>query len=97
GASSGIGNAIVSRLLDDGWSVVGLSRSAAASSAPESRFKSLQVDVSDFPRLRAALASLSGVHAIVHAAGVMHAAPIGEMDDTVGAAMWAVHVGAAQV
>lgn len=95
GASSGIGSAIVTRLLDDGWSVVGLSRSLVEG-RPD-RFRSLQVDVSDFARLRSVLAPLSGIQAIVHAAGMMHTAPIGELSDSDGAAMWAVHVGAAQV
>ena len=95
GASSGIGSAIVTRLLDDGWSVVGLSRSAVEV-RPE-RFRSLQVDISDSSRLRSALASISDVQAIVHAAGLMHTAPVGELDESKGAAMWAVHVGAAQV
>jgi NAD(P)-dependent dehydrogenase (short-subunit alcohol dehydrogenase family) len=94
GASSGIGSAIVARLLEDGWSVIGLARSRV-----EDRpgFRSLQVDVSDFAKLRSALAGISDVQAIVHAAGMMHTAPVGALDEANGAAMWAVHVGAAQV
>jgi NAD(P)-dependent dehydrogenase (short-subunit alcohol dehydrogenase family) len=95
GASSGIGSAIVTRLLDDGWSVIGLSRSRVEG-RPE-RFRSLQVDVSNFAQLRSVLAEISDVQAIVHAAGMMHTAPVGALDDANGAAMWAVHVGAAQV
>ena len=95
GASSGIGEAIVTRLLDDGWSVIGLSRSRI-DGRPDS-FRSLQVDVSDPAQLRSALASITEVHAIVHAAGMMHTAHIGEMNATHGSAMWAVHVGAAEV
>jgi 3-oxoacyl-[acyl-carrier protein] reductase len=95
GASSGIGSAIVTRLLDDGWSVIGLSRSPVEGRGE--RFSSLQVDVSDFAALRTALASIADVEAIVHAAGLMHTAPLGALNDGDGAAMWAVHVGAAQV
>lgn len=95
GASSGIGSAIVTRLLDDGWSVIGLSRSLVEG-RPDN-FRSLQVDVSDFSRLRSALASISEVQAIVHAAGLMHTARVGDLDESHSAAMWAVHVGAAEV
>jgi NAD(P)-dependent dehydrogenase (short-subunit alcohol dehydrogenase family) len=95
GASSGIGSAIVTRLLDDGWSVIGLSRSRV--DGTPAAFRSVQVDVSDFTRLREVLQSIADVDAIVHAAGTMHAAPVGALDDARGAAMWAVHVGAAQV
>ena len=95
GASSGIGSAIVTRLLDDGWSVIGLSRSLVEG-RPDN-FRSLQVDVSHFPALRSALASISEVQAIVHAAGLMHTARVGALDASHGAAMWAVHVGAAEV
>ena len=95
GASSGIGAAIVTRLLDDGWSVIGLSRSPVEGRGEH--FRSLRVDVSDFDALRTALATISDVDAIVHAAGLMHTAPVGALDDAQGAEMWAVHVGAAAV
>ncbi len=95
GASSGIGSAIVTRLLGDGWSVIGLSRSAVE--ARSDRFQSLQIDLSDFAQLRRALASISEVQAIVHAAGLMRTARLGGLSAADGAAMWAVHVGAAEV
>ena len=56
GASSGIGSAIVAKLLADGWSVIGLSRSPVDGHGE--RFRSLQVDMSDFAQLRAALAAI---------------------------------------
>jgi NAD(P)-dependent dehydrogenase (short-subunit alcohol dehydrogenase family) len=96
GASSGIGSAIVTRLLDDGWSVIGLSRSRVEG-RPQA-FRSLQVDLSDLAQLRDALAAIPGeVQAIVHAAGLLHTAPVGALNEADGAAMWAVHVGAAEV
>lgn len=95
GASSGIGSAIVRRLLDGGWPVVGLSRSRI--DGHSDRFQSLQVDLSDFTALRRALAPIGDVGAIVHAAGFMHTARLGSLDVADGAAMWAVHVGAAEV
>jgi len=95
GASSGIGSAIVARLLGDGWSVIGLSRSAV--NVGSDRFQSLQIDLSDYSQLRRALASITEVKAIVHAAGLMHTARLGTLNESDGAAMWAVHVGAAEV
>jgi len=95
GASSGIGSAIVSRLLDDGWSVIGLSRSPVE--RPSEQFRFLQVDLTDSSELRRALRSISEVTAVVHAAGLMHTAPLGALSESQGAAMWAVHVGAAEV
>ena len=95
GASSGIGSAIVTQLLEDGWSVVGLSRTAVTDRPGQ--FRSVQVDLSDFAALRRALATIGDVQAIVHAAGFMRPGRLGELDDADGAAMWAVHVGAAEV
>ena len=95
GASSGIGSAIVSRLLGDGWSVVGISRSATKWDSDQ--FQSLQVDLNDYSQLRQALTSITEVHAIVHAAGLMHTARLGALNELDGAAMWRVHVGAAEV
>jgi NAD(P)-dependent dehydrogenase (short-subunit alcohol dehydrogenase family) len=57
----------------------------------------LQVDLSDHPELRRALASITEIHAVVHAAGLMHTARLGALNESDGAAMWAVHVGAAEV
>ena len=95
GASSGIGSAIVDCLLDDGWRVIGVSRSRVEN-RPD-RFQSLQVDLGDFTSLKPALASIGAVQAIVHAAGLMHTARAGELNESDGVAMWKVHVAAAEV
>ena len=95
GASSGIGKAVVSRLLADGWRVVGISRSRSDEASPD--YQSLPVDLSDFDALRSSLASIAGVDAVVHAAGFMRTAPLGALKAEDGAAMWAIHVGAAAV
>jgi 3-oxoacyl-[acyl-carrier protein] reductase len=95
GASSGIGSAIADRLLAGGWSVIGLSRSRI--DGRSDGFQSLQVDLSDFTEVRKTLAPISDVQAVVHAAGFMHTAGLGSLNATDGAAMWAVHVGAAEV
>ena len=78
GASSGIGAAIVGQLLAEGWQVLGLSRSAP----PFAReaFRHLAVDVSDRQALVDALSSVPTPQAIIHAAGMMAAAPLGELD-----------------
>jgi NAD(P)-dependent dehydrogenase (short-subunit alcohol dehydrogenase family) len=57
----------------------------------------LQVDLTDKSELRRVLAPIGDVHAIVHAAGLMHTARLGALDESDGEAMWAVHVGAAEV
>jgi NAD(P)-dependent dehydrogenase (short-subunit alcohol dehydrogenase family) len=85
GASSGIGRAIAARLLAEGWRVTGLCRTAPAE----------PVDVTDFERLAEVCDGLGPVDALVHAAGFMRTAPLGELSAADGAAMWRVHVDAA--
>jgi NAD(P)-dependent dehydrogenase (short-subunit alcohol dehydrogenase family) len=86
GVSSGIGEAIAARLLDDGWRVTGLSRTQPSA---------------DVAWLRAALPGLltgvGPVDAVVHAAGLQRTAPLGRLSADDGAAMWQVHVQAATV
>jgi NAD(P)-dependent dehydrogenase (short-subunit alcohol dehydrogenase family) len=93
GAASGIGQAIASRLLADGWDVVGLDKARAEQ--PSVRFKPIAVDLTDLPRLAAVLAELDGVTAVVHAAGFMRTAPLGSLNPEDGVAMWRLHVEAA--
>lgn len=93
GSSSGIGEAIARRLLQDGWEVVGFDRVRAALDAPG--FASVNVDLADASALSAAAAAQRNVTALVHAAGYMRVAPLGELDAEEGAGMWRVHVQAA--
>lgn len=50
GASSGIGAAIVVRLLNEGWTVTGISRTRVAQAHPN--FTSLSVDLADSHALK---------------------------------------------
>jgi 3-oxoacyl-[acyl-carrier protein] reductase len=94
GSSSGIGNAIASRLCADGWRVVGLDKNGADEDAG---FRTVAVDLTDFVRLATALAAIPAADAVVHAAGFMRTAPLGALDRGDGAAMWRIHVEAAAV
>jgi NAD(P)-dependent dehydrogenase (short-subunit alcohol dehydrogenase family) len=92
GVSSGIGEAIAARLLDDGWRVTGLSRST-----PGTAVTWLRADLADAAALPALLADVGPVDAVVHAAGLQRTAPLGRLSAADGAAMWQVHVQAATV
>ncbi len=93
GSSSGIGAAIARRLLDDGWEVVGFDR--APPTLHEHRFRSIAVDLADASALSSAVAAERGIGALVHAAGYMRVARLGELDAEEGAGMWRLHVLAA--
>ncbi|WP_439577308.1 SDR family NAD(P)-dependent oxidoreductase [Elioraea sp.] len=94
GASSGIGAAIATRLLADQWRVTGLDLTPAPRDAPGCAHH--QLDLTDAARLRDLLGRLDGVTALVHAAGVLRVAPLGALDAEAGAAMWRLHVAAAE-
>jgi len=89
GASSGIGAAIVARLLREGWRVMGLSRRAPALDHP--RWTHRAIDLLDPDALAPALAGVMP-QALVHAAGLMRAAPLGQLNPAIGATLWRLHV-----
>ncbi|WP_433801447.1 SDR family oxidoreductase [Actinomycetospora sp. CA-084318] len=73
GAASGIGAALVGRLLDDGWRVLALDR-AAVPAAPG--VETLACDLTDPARVAAAVSRVRGeVSAVAHVAGVPGTAP----------------------
>ncbi len=94
GASSGIGRAVVDRLLRDGWHVTGLSRTPVDESEA---FRWLAADLTDRDALGDALASIGDIDAIVHAAGLQRSAHLGQLSPEDGAVMWQVHVDAAAI
>jgi 3-oxoacyl-[acyl-carrier protein] reductase len=89
GASSGIGAAICERLLREGWLVTGLSRGDPK--RPEPGFTHLALDLLDDAAVAGALAG-ARFDALVHAAGIMRSAPLGQLDHAAGAALWRLHV-----
>ncbi|AQA15389.1 SDR family NAD(P)-dependent oxidoreductase [Streptomyces malaysiensis] len=95
GVSSGIGAAIATRLLAEGWRITGLSRTAPAHTVAGSHW--IPADLSRPETLPELLAPVAGVDAIVHAAGVQRSARLGELEPEDGALMWRIHVQAAGV
>jgi NAD(P)-dependent dehydrogenase (short-subunit alcohol dehydrogenase family) len=95
GASSGIGEATVHRLLHDGWRVIGLSRRAP--DVDNAAFTWIGVDLGDFTQLEQRATAIDAADAIVHAAGVQYSAPLGQLRVEHGLQMWRIHVGAAEV
>jgi len=94
GSSSGIGLAIATTLLGQGWRVLGLDRAPAT--LREERFRGLTVDLADAQAVDAAAARAEGAQALVHAAGVLRVGRIGELSLESSAVMWRLHVHAAE-
>lgn len=92
GATSGIGAAITAHLLREGWAVTGLGRTTPAE-MPTS-YSHRAVDLMDGAATDAALDGLAPF-ALVHAAGLMRAAPLGALQPEVGETLWRLHVDAA--
>ncbi|MFI0765816.1 SDR family NAD(P)-dependent oxidoreductase [Streptomyces sp. NPDC021218] len=95
GVSSGIGAAIATRLLTVGWRITGISRTAPG--RPVAGLHWIPADLSRPEELPEVLAAVSGVDAIVHAAGVQRSARLGELRPEDGSLMWRIHVQAAGV
>ena len=90
GTSSGIGRAVAARLLHDGCRVTGLDRAPATLS--HEQFRELPVDLADSDGRARALAGLGAADTLVHCAGIMRGATLGELDLAAGALLWRIHV-----
>lgn len=90
GSSSGIGAAIVRRLLAEGWQVQGLDRAPAT--VGHERFIAHTIDLTDAAALRSMAAALPAPDALVHAAGVLRTGELGALDIDDGTLMWQLHV-----
>lgn len=95
GVSSGIGAATADKLLEEGWRVTGLSRTLVKRDSDA--FVSLSVDLFDTAALKRALVSLPPVDAVIHAAGMMKAAPLGDLDEETSEKLWQLHIRVAEV
>ncbi|HBO38836.1 MAG TPA: oxidoreductase [Pasteurellaceae bacterium] len=95
GVSSGIGKAIAQILLANGWSVIGLSRTAPNITDSGLLFHS--IDLTDSEALKQYLTRIASVDAIIHAAGAMIAGDIGGLDEHKSLPLWQLNVHAAEV
>ena len=93
GTSSGIGVAIAQRLLLSEVQITGLD--AAPPVIKHKHFTPVNVDLTDALARDVATRDLSGVDAIVHAAGVMRGGRLGELDLASSDLLWKLHVDAA--
>jgi NAD(P)-dependent dehydrogenase (short-subunit alcohol dehydrogenase family) len=92
GTSSGIGLATARLLVEQGWQVTGVDVAAPALEHPA--FAHVQADLAD--RASVEHVAYEGVpHALVHAAGILRPAPLGQLDANDGEQMWRLHVQAA--
>lgn len=95
GSSSGIGQAIARRLLNDGWQVTGLDFAPAG--VAHAAFTAVQVDLRDgaaSKQVCRAIVAQGGAEALVHAAGVLRVGPLGTLVAEDGHLMWQLHVDA---
>lgn len=94
GASSGIGLAIAERLLADGWQVTGVARRPVPIEGGS--IGSVVADLAELGAAERVLAEVSGVTALVHAAGFLRSGPLGGLAAEDLAAMWRLHVAVAE-
>ena len=90
GVSSGIGEAIARRLLDEGWAVTGISRRRPA--LDDAHLTWVQADLLEPSVVEGVAADLPDPTAVVHAAGTLISAPLGALDPDALDTMWRLHV-----
>lgn len=96
GSASGIGRAVVTRLLADGWRVTGLDRTEQNGA---DAFTPIAIDLLDRAALEALAARLAAERptALVHSAGIMRADDDPETRASGGETLWRLHVAAAEI
>lgn len=95
GASGGIGASIARHLLGLGWSVSGISRGDPGIDHPH--FTHLAWDLADSAMLASRLHALPRSHAFIHAAGIMVAGRLGELQHAQSERLWQLHVHSAEI
>ena len=98
GASAGIGQRIAGSLLDEGCTVIALSRHRGGLTHP--RLLAVEVDLTDPAATRAAAAHVCAAHAvteIVHNAGAIRPAPVDKVELTDLHALVDLHLSAALI
>lgn len=97
GSSSGIGLALVHRLLAAGWRVTGIDRQPAQPEVEAAGLRTLPLELLDAAALASALPEILAERpdAFVHCAGVMRTGRITEIRDEDVETLWRLHVGAA--
>lgn len=95
GVSSGIGFAICQFLLEKDWTVIGFSRRKPDFEHPNFRHHS--IDISDDQQLLKALDQMPSVDGVVHAAGMMASAPLGDLNSLLSEQLWHLHVKAPEL
>jgi 3-oxoacyl-[acyl-carrier protein] reductase len=93
GTSSGIGLAIATRLLADGWRVCGWD--VAPPRIRHDAFERRTLDLTDAAAIEPAAQAAGTVRALIHAAGLLRVGTAGAMQSADGELMWRVHVDAA--
>lgn len=93
GCSSGIGRAVALALLAQGWRVTAAQRGTADIDHPA--FSAIACDLVDATALAGLVAHIGTPDAVVHAAGVLRPAAVGQLNADDGALMWRLHVDAA--
>ncbi|MGV6988136.1 SDR family NAD(P)-dependent oxidoreductase [Testudinibacter sp. P80/BLE/0925] len=96
GVSSGIGKAILASLLQNGWRVTGLSRRPPSENYP-AEFLFQSIDLNDTAALKRYLQGIAHVDAVIHAAGSMTAAGLGQLDEERSRQLWQLHVHVAEI
>ncbi|WP_049752197.1 SDR family NAD(P)-dependent oxidoreductase [Actinobacillus succinogenes] len=94
GVSSGIGNAIALLLLDQNWTIIGLSRTKP--DITHKHFTHYSIDLTNENTFITILDNFKNIDAIIHAAGIMASGKIGNLDLSLSTRIWQINVHGAE-